>query len=238
MTTIYFVRHGEAVGNIKFTFQGVADNPLTEQGIKQCRLLALRLRDTHLDCIYCSPLCRAWDTGKFINEFHHVTLVPDPAFIEVCGGAMEDTDMLDLHDNFPEYMDAWDNRPWEFVGPLMEDGNAAAFARIERGIRRIVRSHPDQTVLIAAHGGVMRMFNCIAAGLDITHLNEMGWGDNTCLSCAEFGLEGDRLVSKAVMRNDTSHVDPSMVTPDFWLIKDRLRAERDARRRAAGEAKA
>ena len=36
MTTIYFCRHGEATGNVNFTFQGSTDNPLTENGRKQC----------------------------------------------------------------------------------------------------------------------------------------------------------------------------------------------------------
>jgi len=227
MTTIYFCRHGESTGNVKFTFQGSTDNPLTENGRAQCALLARRLRDVPLDCIYSSPLSRAWETGKMINEYHRVPLIIDTAFQEICCGAMEDTDMLELHSSFPRYMHWWDEEPWKFRAPMGDDTMAARFEAMERGLRRLTRDHPGQTVLVSSHGGALRMFNCIAQGLDITHLGEMGWGDNTCLSCAEFEADG---TARLVMKNDTAHVDPSMITPDFWLIKDELRAKRDRER--------
>ena len=231
MTTIYFCRHGEALGNVKFTFQGSTDNPLTDNGREQCRLLAKRLQDTHLDAIYTSPLSRAWETARLINEYHGVHIYIDTAFQEICCGAMENTDMLDLHDNFPQAMYWWDNEPWNFKAPMGDDTMAKRFEAMETGLRRLVRNHPGQTLLISSHGGELRMFNCIAQGLDITHLGEMGWGDNTCLSRAEFE---DDFSSRLVMKNDVSHVDPAMITPDFWLVKDQLKAEREARRAAEG----
>ena len=231
MTTIYFCRHGEATGNVNFTFQGSTDNPLTENGRKQCELLAQRLKATHIDYIYTSPLCRAWETGKIINEYHNVRLIVDNAFQEVCCGAMEDYDMLDLHDDFPEAMYLWDHEPWNFKAPMGDDSIAKRFEAMQVALRRLAKNHPGQTVLIASHGGELRLFNCIAQGLDITHIGEMGWGDNTCLSCAEFDEEGN---SRLIFKNDVSHVDESMITPDFWLIKDKLKAERDARRAAQG----
>ncbi len=234
MTTIYFCRHGESTGNVNFTFQGCTDNPLTENGRKQCRLLAERLKDTHIDYIYSSPLSRAWETGKMINEYHNARLIVDNAFQEVCCGAIEDYDMLDLHDDFPQEMYWWDHEPWNFKGPNTDDSIALRFEAMEKGLRRLVKDHPGQTVLISSHGGELRMFNCIAQGLDIMHLGEMGWGDNTCLSCAEFDEDFN---GRLVMKNDVSHVDKSMITPDFWLIKDRLKAERDARRAAEGGSK-
>ncbi len=237
MTTIYFCRHGETTGNANFTFQGCTDNPLTENGRKQCQLLAQRLKDTHLDCIYTSPLCRAWETGKIINQFHNVRVIPDSAFQEISCGAIEGYDMLDLHDDFPEAMYQWDHEPWNFKAPMGDDSAAKRFEAMGIALRRLTENHPGQTVLIASHGGELRHFNCIAQGLDITHIGEMGWGDNTCLSCAEFELVDGRLRGRLVMKNDASHVDKSMITPDFWLIRDELKAQRDARRAAEGGTK-
>ncbi len=231
MTTIYMARHGESTGNRDFTFQGCTDNPLSENGIKQCGLLAERMKDIKLDAIYCSPLSRAWDTAKMVGQYHDVQIVPYSSFMELGCGALEGMDMLDLHDTYPEHMHMWDHEPWAFVGPGMDFGAPEAFANIERALRCIVKNHPDQTVFIAAHGGVLRMFNSIAQGLDIKHIGEMGWGDNTCLSRAEF--EPD-FSGRLVMKNDISHVDKSLITSDFWLIKDELRAKRDKERQEGG----
>ena len=231
MTTIYFCRHGEATGNVNYTFQGCTDNPLTDRGRQQCQLLANRLKEVHLDCIYTSPLGRAWETARIINQYHNARIYIDSAFQELCCGAMENTDMLDLYEDFPNEMFKWDNEPWDFQGPNTDDTMRSRFEAMEKGLRRVIANHPGQTVLISAHGNTLRLFNCIAQGLDITHLGEMGWGDNTCLSCAEFE---DGLPGRLVMKNSTDHVDPGLATVDFWLVKDKLRAERDARRAAEG----
>ena len=235
MTRIYFCRHGEATGNVNFTFQGSCDNPLTDNGREQCRLLAERMKDIHLDAIYTSPLSRAWETARIINQYHNARIYIDNAFQEVCCGAMENYDMLDLHKDFPEAMYLWDHEPWNFKAPMGDDSTAKHFDAMLVALRRLVRNHPDQTLLISSHGGELRLFNTIAQGLDITHIGEMGWGDNTCLSCAEF--EDEDLNGRLVMKNDVSHVDKSMITPDFWLIKDKLKAERDSRRAAEGGSK-
>lgn len=234
MTTIYFCRHGEATGNVNYTFQGCTDNPLTDRGRQQCRLLAQRLKDVPIDCIYTSPLSRAWETARIVNRYHNARIYIDSAFQELCCGAMEHTDMLDLYKDFPAEMEKWDNRPWEFQGPNTDESMVTRFAAMEQGLRRVIANHPDSTVLISAHGNALRLFNCIAQGLDITHLGEMGWGDNTCLSKAEFegGLPG-----RLVMKNSTDHVDPALATVDFWLVKDELYARREARRAAEGGTK-
>ncbi len=225
-------RHGESTGNRDFTFQGCTDNPLTENGKRQCELLCERMKDIKLDAIYCSPLARAWETAKMVGRHHKVQVIPYPSFMELGCGALEGMNMLDLHEVYPEQMHKWDHEPWDFVGPGMDYGAPEAFAGVRRGLQCIVATHPEQTVFIAAHGGVLRMFNSIAQGLDITHIGEMGWGDNTCLSKAEFGPD---FSGRLVMKNDISHVDKSIITPDFWLIKDELRAKRD-KQRQGGEA--
>ena len=56
MTTIYLVRHCEAMGNINRIFQGHTDEEISENGRMQLERLAERFRGIHLDAVYSSPL--------------------------------------------------------------------------------------------------------------------------------------------------------------------------------------
>ena len=61
---IVLVRHGESLGNI--VDYDCPDPELTEQGLRQARLLAKRLENEHFDHILCSPLVRALETAWIV----------------------------------------------------------------------------------------------------------------------------------------------------------------------------
>ena len=44
-TTVYFIRHGECDGNRDKRIRGCVDFPLNENGVRQARALAARLKD-------------------------------------------------------------------------------------------------------------------------------------------------------------------------------------------------
>ena len=54
MTTLYLVRHGEAMGNILLQFQGNIDCPLTPQGLEQTQCLENDLLKSRWTC--CIPV--------------------------------------------------------------------------------------------------------------------------------------------------------------------------------------
>ena len=58
---IYFVRHGESVGNVDGYSTEESGN-LSQLGLRQAERLAQRLADMQFDAIYSSPLVRAMDT--------------------------------------------------------------------------------------------------------------------------------------------------------------------------------
>ena len=65
--TVYFVRHGECVANVKGVIAGGADDsPLTELGKIQATETAQNLKDIDFDLIISSPLSRAVDTTKIV----------------------------------------------------------------------------------------------------------------------------------------------------------------------------
>ena len=68
MKKLYFIRHGESVGNLKRVFTGRWDVPLTELGQEQAKQAAAQAEKLNIDCIVSSPLLRARQTAEIIAD--------------------------------------------------------------------------------------------------------------------------------------------------------------------------
>ena len=63
-TKIYFIRHGESLGNAARKILGHTDLDLSELGYRQAFATAEHLKDIHIDVIYSSDLMRAMHTAE------------------------------------------------------------------------------------------------------------------------------------------------------------------------------
>lgn len=70
MTKIYLVRHGQDQDNADGILNGQRNQPLTEIGREQARVLAEKVKelDLHIDKVYGSPLDRAYNTAEAIAD--------------------------------------------------------------------------------------------------------------------------------------------------------------------------
>lgn len=66
MKSIYFVRHGESMGNINNAYQG-SDESLSEEGIRQAGILAERFLRIPVDVVLASTHKRAHQTAEIVN---------------------------------------------------------------------------------------------------------------------------------------------------------------------------
>lgn len=64
---VYLVRHGESVAN-RNNFHHKPDTPLSEDGVKQAKVVATRLKNIDIDFIYSSPQERAKQTAQIISK--------------------------------------------------------------------------------------------------------------------------------------------------------------------------
>jgi probable phosphoglycerate mutase len=81
---IYLLRHGESLANSQNMFAGARiDTPLAQEGIMQARKQARYFELTRLDRIYSSPLSRAYQTAKLINEYQNLDIVTSDLLQEV-----------------------------------------------------------------------------------------------------------------------------------------------------------
>jgi len=66
MKIIYFVRHGEAEGNVSLRFQS-PETPLTDIGHQQAMIVAKRCKGLDAELIISSSMARAKQTADYIK---------------------------------------------------------------------------------------------------------------------------------------------------------------------------
>lgn len=218
MTTIYLVRHAEAEGNIERRFQGHYDGKISENGEKQLQYLKKRFKKVSLDAVYASPLRRAVATAKMVNFYAELPLVLDRSLMEICGGGFEGKKYAELPELFPEQWEHWDREPHKFKAPGGETMRQC-FDRMKNVMNRIVHANMGHTVAVVSHGCALRNYLCYLMDTPFELLDEVPWGDNTCVTRVEFD---DRFKHRIVYMNDTSHLPEELSTlaKQNWWRKD------------------
>ena len=60
--TLYLMRHGQTLFNLRRKIQGACDSPLTELGKEQAKIAGKYFKDIKIDHAYCSTSERCSDT--------------------------------------------------------------------------------------------------------------------------------------------------------------------------------
>ena len=82
MTTLYLVRHGETVDNVRQIMQGQTQGELTEHGREQAAEVRELMRDKQIDAVVSSDLKRSVDMARIIAESHGLTVNQTPLLRE------------------------------------------------------------------------------------------------------------------------------------------------------------
>lgn len=153
---ICLVRHGQTDYNKLKLVQGWADNPLNDTGIEQATNVGLYFKKNQyvFDHIYTSPLKRALDTALIINNHLETKkeIKIDYHFLERDFGIYEGTDVDQTIKMISEQ---------GFTSKGYEDNNLL-LKRIENGLLKLYKEHPNETVLISCHSHVVKSFLILA----------------------------------------------------------------------------
>lgn len=163
MPTIYLVRHGETDWNRRALYQGTTDVPLNAAGRAQAEALGEALREVRFDAAYTSPLRRARDTAEAVLRGTGVPLVTVPELRELSYGLWQGRGSRPAGRCSPGLEWRWRHDPWSVCFP----GGESLYdvkARAARTLDRIVRAHPDGTVLLSGHGHLNRVLLIHALG--------------------------------------------------------------------------
>jgi broad specificity phosphatase PhoE len=161
VSTLLLVRHGETDWNRDGRWQGHSDTHLNDVGRAQAARLADELGG--VDVIYSSDLARARETAEIVAERVDLPVHVDSRLRERSFGAWEGKTGREIESEF-----AAAHAQWLAGSPGADDAEPFAefAARVESFLADIVERHPDETVLIVAHGGSIRVIHARAQGLD------------------------------------------------------------------------
>lgn len=81
---LYFIRHAATQGNLNNVWVGRKDEPIANSSLKNLVIAAEKLSAIQFDCIYSSPLQRAYQTALYIaqKQLGQPSLIVEPCLIE------------------------------------------------------------------------------------------------------------------------------------------------------------
>ena len=204
MTTLIFIRHGETEGNRSGRWQGHADVPLSDEGREQARRLAARLKsEGHaFDGLYASDLGRALETAQIVAQELGLEVHPLVELREIHVGDWSGLTTDEIRTRFPEQWDLF-----ESGGDFRRGGHGESLAefqaRIVQAIAQMVKTHPDQRLLVATHGGAIRVIFYYVG--EIMGQRQVEHIENTSLTEVVFE-DGVPRIRRAT---DISHLEPA-----------------------------
>lgn len=200
-TRIFLVRHGETIWNANGRFQGHTDVPLSENGIAQANKLALRLKKEKIHAFYSSDLSRAKETAEILAQQHQLPVKYLPDLREINFGQWEGLTYKEISDNYGDITEQWWSNPLATQIPEGESLQEVA-NRCSRAIHDIVVKHSGETVVIAVHGGIIRVLISLALGIDLNNYWKLR-ADNVALSILEYHTPDKAILE---LYNDICHL--------------------------------
>ena len=202
MTRIIVIRHGQSEANLNGTLAGQSDIPLTPLGLAQADAAKVYLTAReNITAVYSSDLDRAYRTALPVAKALGLTVIRDRRLREVDLGDMVGHEIAKLNDDFPEFYSITDIEP-SFKKYPGGECNAQVYDRMKECICEIAEAHPNETVLIASHGGAIKAFFAYAMGFSRSEAVQAPPVANTAISVFEW--DGEKMTPVEI--NSTAHL--------------------------------
>lgn len=208
-TTVYLIRHGETDWNLSGRWQGHADVPLNELGLRQARLLGRRLAQegVRFDAIYSSDLARAFQTAWELGAAVKVPVQLLPSLREIDLGAWSGLTHEEIKERFPVELELL--RQGQDIPRGGGETMSALRRRVVGAVEAIAGHHGGETLALVTHGGCVRAL--------LSHVDSLTAGD----------------IFKRYPHIGNTSITTLRVAPDAWevvAVNDmaHLEAEREA----------
>jgi len=189
VTRLVLLRHGVTDWNERNVFQGQEDIPLNERGLAQASAVAPYLAGLQPTAIYCSPMVRTRQTAQPVIDLIGIEPTIDARLAEIDVGTWVGYNLADVSVLDPEAGRAQaagkDFRRSPSGETMTEVG-----ARVGECLRQVAQDHDGETVLIASHGGAIRMG--IVNLLGWTYETAVGLGGLANCSVSNVSRRGSR----------------------------------------------
>jgi alpha-ribazole phosphatase len=161
---LLLVRHGEVGAEWRGRYVGRTDPALSPEGVAQVERLAEALRHRDVGRALCSPSRRTRETADIVRRRTDLEFTEEPDLREVDFGTWEGKTFREIEAADPGLVTQWAEWHPEFAFPGGER-ISDFLSRVQRVADRLTRDEAG-TVLVLAHGGVIRAMLCHLLGLD------------------------------------------------------------------------
>ena len=158
MTTLYLVRHGETVDNVRQIMQGQTQGELTDNGLKQAREVCQQLKDIPLTAVVASDLKRAVDTAVVIAKPHQLQVTTTPLLRERDWGRFTGRYIPSLKG------EAWPDDIETLENLLSRAGDFIAY---------IKDTYPGKKVVAVGHGIINKAIQAVYYGKSMSEIQKM-----------------------------------------------------------------
>jgi len=156
-TRLTLIRHGITRWNKESRYCGCRDIGLSREGRQQAKRLAKSLKLIKFAKIYSSDRKRALQTSRII--FKKTKIIKVRALKEIDFGVLEGLRHQEIMKKYPSIYKKWLSDPYQNCIPGAEPMEAFE-NRVNRAMKKIVRSNPGKDLAIVCHGGVIGIFVC------------------------------------------------------------------------------
>ena len=157
-TTIYLVRHGETVDNVRQIMQGQTQGELNERGREQARQVAERLANEHIDAVVASDLRRAIQTAEAIAVRHGLPVTATPLLRERDWGSFTGRFIPDLR-----------GETW----PDDIESEEALLLRAHSFLKYMTATYPGKRVVAVGHGIINKAILAVYAQCPMHEVQRM-----------------------------------------------------------------
>ncbi len=168
-TQVVLVRHGETDWNKNSRYQGVMDIELNEKGQTQAKKLYKRLKDEEFDRIYSSTLKRAYETVSEIADYQNKEVITIADLMEIDFGQWEGLTFSEIEEKYPDLAKKWAKDPTCCKPPEGEHIKEVE-TRVGKTIDKIVDENDGNKILIATHGGIVRIMMAYLLDLPLSRI--------------------------------------------------------------------
>ena len=206
---LLLVRHGESAptrDDVRHpVVDGHSDPPLDPVGVAQAQRVAERLvaSGERIAAIYVTTLQRTAQTAAPLASRLGIDVRVEPELREVFLGEWEATFRKHMAEGHPIGVRVMAEGRWDVI-PGAEPGGAFA-ARVRGAVTRLAESHPDETIVVVTHGGVIGQVLALATG---SKPFVFVGADNASIS--HLVVDGDRWIVRRF--NDTAHLGMAYTT--------------------------
>jgi broad specificity phosphatase PhoE len=185
--------------NLEQRYAGDSEVPLAPNAADQIEHLTKRLKDEPIDAIYASPITRCLITITPTAELHHLRIIKRPELRERNLGDWEGRTPDEIHPthrgyHFPE--SAYDGTFRVHDSEPLDEVEE----RLRRVLHDIVESHPNQTVVVATHAGLIWM---LQARIVLNPPEKLHWASNCAVVTVR--AEGGHYLLQSIEEQDSYH---------------------------------